>query len=105
MRPLLVILVHIHLGGEGAAPGRGKITGERFLRLGRAKIGITEAYFQGSMHFGGHASLCAVMTLGGQQLQYSSAGLYNGAEQVIRLFCRFRSVSVESTYGDGWCDM
>lgn len=38
-----------------------------------AKVGVTDAFFQGSMHFGGHASLCAVMALGGQQvcsLQY-----------------------------------
>eukprot|EP00904_Undaria_pinnatifida_P000241 jgi/Undpi1/10217/HiC_scaffold_28.g12670.m1 len=33
-----------------------------------AKVGITNSFFQGAMHFGGHASLCAVMALGGQQV-------------------------------------
>lgn len=33
------------------------------------RVGITDAFFNGSMHFGGHASLCAVMALGGQQVR------------------------------------
>ncbi|CAN0376863.1 unnamed protein product, partial [Ectocarpus sp. 12 AP-2014] len=32
------------------------------------RVGVTDAFFAGSMHFGGHASLCAVMALGGHQV-------------------------------------
>ncbi|CAM9620990.1 unnamed protein product [Ascophyllum nodosum] len=56
-----------------------------------AKIGITDAYFQGSMHFGGHASLCAVMALGGQQV--ASGALSVGDMTSFLLYSTFLAVN------------
>lgn len=55
------------------------------------RVGITDAFFNGSMHFGGHASLCAVMALGGQQVRESLAWfLFSTVVEGLTIICMTR---------------
>ncbi|CAM9224865.1 unnamed protein product [Pylaiella littoralis] len=55
------------------------------------RVGVTDAFFSGSMHFGGHASLCAVMALGGQQV--ASGALSVGDMTSFLLYSTFLAVN------------
>ncbi|CAN0048571.1 unnamed protein product, partial [Ectocarpus sp. 4 AP-2014] len=55
------------------------------------RVGVTDAFFAGSMHFGGHASLCAVMALGGQQV--ASGALSIGDMTSFLLYSTFLAVN------------
>eukprot|EP00752_Nemacystus_decipiens_P004588 g4188.t1 len=55
------------------------------------RVGITDAFFNGSMHFGGHASLCAVMALGGQQV--ATGALSVGDMTSFLLYSTFLAVN------------
>ncbi|CAM9285909.1 unnamed protein product [Laminaria digitata] len=58
-----------------------------------AKVGITNSFFQGAMHFGGHASLCAVMALGGQQARIAHGALSVGDMTSFLLYSTFLAVN------------
>ncbi|CAM9306059.1 unnamed protein product [Scytosiphon promiscuus] len=61
------------------------------------KVGITDAFFAGSMHFGGHASLCAVMAFGGQQV--ASGVLSVGDMTSFLLYSTFLAVNFSGLTG------